>query len=94
MGWATVRTGSRFSYTGELKVRFRQPVPLQSDLQVRARVKRHTRLIDFAFSELRDAEKRILATAEGKFVLLDPRESAKIADALIYSSDSWRPSQG
>ncbi|MDX1382419.1 MAG: PaaI family thioesterase [Thermoanaerobaculia bacterium] len=92
MGWATVREGGRFSYTGELRVRFRSPVPAGEEIVVRGRVVRHTRRLDFTEAEVRDGDDRLLASADGKFVLLDADASRAVAATLIYTPDAWRPS--
>ena len=90
MGWATVVRGRRFSYTVELKVRFHQPVSLDTPLLVRGRVARHNRRLSFAEAEIRDDSDRLLVSAEGKFVMLSKGETVEIAGALIYSPDAWR----
>jgi hypothetical protein len=90
MGWATVMEANRFSYTGELRVRFRTPVPVEQPLRVRGRVTRHTRRLDFTEAELLDDGGALLALATGRFVLLSAEESAEVADTLIYRGDAWR----
>lgn len=94
MGWATVTHAGRFSYTGELTVRFHQPVPVESPLLLRGRVTRHTRRLDFTEAEILDRAGARLASATGRFVLLGEEESRAVADSLIYSADSWRPPEG
>ena len=89
MGWATAIRWNCFTYTVELKVRFRQPVPVEAPLQVRARISRHTRRLSFAEARIPMAD-GILATAEGKFMRLDRDESDTVAGQLIYDPGAWR----
>jgi len=90
MGWATVLRSDRFTYTAELVVRFREPVPLETPLQVRARVVRHTRRLSFAEGEILDAESHALIRASGKFAMVGTDESREIAGLLIYEPGAWR----
>ena len=90
MGWATAIRWNRFTYTVELKVRFRRPVPVETPLEVRARVSRHTRRLSFAEARILMADDGILATAEGKFMQVDSDESNEVAGALIYDPGAWR----
>jgi len=90
MGWATVLRSDRFTYTAELLVRFREPVPLETDLQVRARVTRHTRRLSFAEGEILVPGGRALVRATGKFAMVGEAETRAIAEALIYQPGAWR----
>ena len=84
MGWATVLAAQRFTYTVELTVRYRHPVPTGKPLEVLGWVTRHTRRLSFAAAEIRDHEGAVLASAEGKFMLTSEQETREIDDALIY----------
>lgn len=89
MGWATTLRSQRFTYTIDLRIQFRQPVPIGKPLEVRARVVRHTRRISFAEGEILDAAGNRLANSEGKFVMLDQESTDQIAGALIYDPGAW-----
>lgn len=89
MGWATVLSGRRFTFTVELTLRYKLPVPVGVPVRVRARVTRDNRRLAVAEGEIhRDAE--LLVTAAGKFMYTSGEETRRIADALIYESGSWR----
>ncbi|HVS14332.1 MAG TPA: PaaI family thioesterase [Thermoanaerobaculia bacterium] len=98
MGWATALIGRRFTYTVELAVRYRLPVPLEQGLEVAGWVVRHTPRLSFAAGELArgdGGERVVLATATGKFMAVSEQDSRRIADALIYDpgdlrlADTW-----
>ena len=89
MGWATVVCCGRFTYTAELKVRFRQPVDVERPLDIRARVTRHTRRLTFAEAEIRNGGDAVLAKAEGKFVAISAEKTRDIAAQLIYGPGAW-----
>ncbi|REJ77085.1 MAG: PaaI family thioesterase [Acidobacteria bacterium] len=103
MGWATILRGGRFSFTGELQVRYLRPAPIGVPLRVEAWVERHNRRMGFAAARLSargqepgtvgggDGEAgEVLATATGKFLFTGRAESERIAEQLIYSEGSWR----
>jgi uncharacterized protein (TIGR00369 family) len=94
MGWAAVLAAGAFTYTVELNLRYRLPVPIGEPLEVRGRVARHTRRITFAEGELRDAQGEVLATASGKFLAMADAESQRVAASLLYEPGDWRPPLG
>ena len=65
-------------------MRFRQPVPVETPLEVRARVSRHTRRLSFAEARILMAD-GLLVSAEGKFMQIDTDESSEVANELIYA---------
>jgi len=89
MGWATVLAGHRFTYTVELNLRYKQPVPVDETITVRARVTRDSRRLAVAEGEISLGEER-LVTATGKFMYTTDEETRRIADALIYEKGAWR----
>ena len=91
MGWATVLAGDRFTYTAELTVRYKQPVPTGQELQLKGWVERHTRRLSFTRAELRDRADQLLAIAQGKFAPLDADAHRAVTEELIYRPDCWRP---
>jgi acyl-coenzyme A thioesterase PaaI-like protein len=90
MGWATVLHANRFSYTVELKVRFRQPVALEEEVEIRGRVTRHTRRLSFTEAQILDSDGGVLVSAEGKFMMVSAAASREIADQLIYDPGAWQ----
>ena len=90
MGWATVLPGGRFTYTVELTVRYRLPVPTGEPLEVTGWVTRHTRRLSFAAAEIRDRDNQLLASGEGKFMLTSEEETREIDDALLYEPGMTR----
>ena len=67
MGWATYWQG-RWGMTARMTTRFRRPVPLEEPLTATGWVVRDRGRILTVQSELRSAEGRLLAQAEGTFV--------------------------
>jgi uncharacterized protein (TIGR00369 family) len=91
MGWATVLAAGAFTYTVELALRYRLPVPTGEPLEVRGRVVRHTRRLTFAEGELLAAGGELLASASGKFLAMPEEESRRVASSLLYQPGDWRP---
>lgn len=92
MGWATVLSGGRFTYTVELTLRYKRPVPVGEPVRVRARVVRENRRLASAEGEILSGDEQ-LVQASGKFMHTSAEETRRIADALIYESGSWRIDQ-
>jgi acyl-coenzyme A thioesterase PaaI-like protein len=93
MGWATALANRRFTYTVELAVRYRSPVPLGAALWVEGWVDRHTRRLSFAEGRLSADEngaRVVLATATAKFMPLTSEESRHIARSLLYDPGDLR----
>ena len=90
MGWATTLRCNRFTYTVELKVRFKIPVPVETPLEVRGAVARHTRRLSFAEARILTADGEELATAEGKFMMITGEETNEVAGQLVYDPGAWR----
>jgi uncharacterized protein (TIGR00369 family) len=91
MGWAAVLAAGVFTYTVELNLRYRLPVPIGEALEVRGWVVRHNRRLTLAEGELRDAAGEVLASANGKFMAMPAAESRGVADILLYEPGDWRP---
>jgi acyl-coenzyme A thioesterase PaaI-like protein len=91
MGWAAVLAAGAFTYTVELNLRYRLPVPIGEPLEVRGRVARNNRRLILAEGELCSATGAVLATASGKFIAMPAAESRTVADALLYQPGDWRP---
>ena len=90
MGWATTLRCNRFTYTVELKVRFKQPVPIQTPLQVRGGITKHTRRLTFSEARILSQDGTELAGAEGKFMQITGEEAEAAAGQLIYDPDAWQ----
>jgi uncharacterized protein (TIGR00369 family) len=91
LGWATVLAAGAFTYTVELALRYRLPVPTGEPLEVRGRVVRHTRRLTFAEGELLDAGGEVLASASGKFMAMPEDDSRRVAAYLLYDPGDWQP---
>jgi uncharacterized protein (TIGR00369 family) len=90
MGWATCLRAKRFAHTAELTLRFRRPVPTGRPLRVEARAKEPRRRLCAAEAELLNDEGDVLASAEGKFMILTEEETRQVDRMLIYDPQTWR----
>ncbi len=90
MGWATVLATGRFTYTVELNVRYRAPVPTETPLAVAGWVERDARRLLFAAATIKSSEQQLLASATAKFMKVSEAETKEIAGSLVYSPGSWR----
>lgn len=91
MGWATALANRRFTYTAELAVRYRTPVPLDAELRVEGWIERRTRRLTFAEGRLSTEDGAlVLATATAKFMPVSLEESRHIARSLLYDPDDLR----
>lgn len=77
MGWATY-WGGRWGMTARMTTRFRRPVPLGEPLTVSGWVVRDRGRILTVQSELRSAEGRLLAQADGTFVRVSEAQSEEM----------------
>jgi uncharacterized protein (TIGR00369 family) len=81
-GWAcTVRTGSLY-FTAELTVRFRRAVPGGVPLRLEAECLEVRRRLARGHSRILDAEGRVLAEAEGRFLPVPEEEQRLIVPEL------------
>ncbi|MBI2433310.1 MAG: PaaI family thioesterase [Candidatus Hydrogenedentes bacterium] len=90
MGWAAARSIKRMCITGELTVRYLQPVPADRELTVCGRtVRAHRRMVQTE-GHIEDSQGAILARAEGRFLPLSVEETLQVDDALLYRGDEER----
>ena len=68
--WSVIHSLGRMCTTIQLTVTFRQPVPGGSKVVVVGEVTGKKSRFHFAKSEMRDAEGRLMATAEGRFIAM------------------------
>lgn len=81
-GWAcTVQTGSLY-FTAELTVRFRRAVPGGVPLHLEAECLEARRRLARGRSRILDAEGRVLAEAEGRFLPVPPEEQRRVVPQL------------
>jgi acyl-coenzyme A thioesterase PaaI-like protein len=74
LGGAVARATGKVSVTGELTVRYVQPVPSETPLLGRGRlVADHGRYVDVEASLEELSARRVVATARGRFFPVDPR---------------------
>jgi len=90
MGWATVFDTKRFSYTVDLHIRFRQPVPIGMPIRVIARPTRVTSRICEAEGEVLDSEGKILVSGKGRYMLCSKEETRRIDGMLLYDEETAR----
>ena len=68
--WSVIHSLGRMCTTIQLTVTFRQPVPGGSKVVVVGEVTGRKSRFHLARSEMRDAEGRLMATAEGRFMVM------------------------
>jgi uncharacterized protein (TIGR00369 family) len=85
MGWAVYAQGT-LAMTARINVRFRQPVPLETPLTVRAETMRDRGRALEMRSEIRDPSGQVLAESEGVFM----RVSGRVAERLRQQYEQAR----
>ena len=94
MGWAAARAIKRMCLTGELTVRYIQPVPADKDLIVCGEIARAHRRIVHATGQIVDHEGHTYARAEGRFLPMSEEETRKIDGMLLYRGGDERVFEG
>ena len=90
MGWAAARAIERMCVTGELTVRYVQPVPADGTMMVRAWVvKAHRRLAQVK-GEIVDEAGSVYVRGEARFVPLTAEQTLRVDDALLYRGNEER----
>jgi uncharacterized protein (TIGR00369 family) len=87
MGWAATHNLKQYVMTGELKVRYLKPVPVDTQLQVRARVCENLERCVIAEGSLYLADGTLLARASGKFALATAAHAAAVREVLEHAPD-------
>ena len=89
--WAVIHSLSRMCTTIQLTVTFRQPVPGGSRVVVVGETTGRKGRFHLARSEMRDAEGRLLATAEGRFMAMPEEVHQKVVPMLKMPGRSAGP---
>lgn len=89
--WAVIHSVSRMCTTIQLTVTFRQPVPGGSRVVVVGETNGRKGRFHFARSEMRDADGRLLATAEGRFMVMPEEVHQEIVPMLKMPGRSAGP---
>ena len=90
MGWAANRALARMTVTGELKVRYKLPVPGDRDLIVTAEITKSSRRVAYTRASITDDSGTEYATAEASFLPLSVDETRAIDGHLVYRGDEER----
>ncbi len=90
MAWAANRAIARMTVTGELTVRYVQPVPGDRDIHAWAEVTKANRRLVYAIGALHDATGEVFARAEGRFLPLSAEQTLVIDEHLLYRGDEER----
>ncbi|GMU91895.1 MAG: hypothetical protein AMXMBFR4_09530 [Candidatus Hydrogenedentota bacterium] len=90
MGWAANRALARMTVTGELKVRYKLPVPGDRDLIVIAEITKSSRRLAYTKAVITDQSGTEYATAEASFLPLSVDETLVIDQHLVYRGDEER----
>jgi len=89
MGWAVAREIKLMTYTAEMKVRYRLPVPVEVPLQIRARSTRVDSRLCKAEGEIL-VDGKVGARAEGSFIPMSAEETREVDSYLVYEPDTLR----
>ena len=90
IAWAANRALARMTFTAELKVRYRTPVPGDRELLVWAEVTKANRRIVYGTAAIIDDSGEEFACAEGSFIPLSIQQTLAIDDHLVYRGGEER----
>ncbi len=91
MGWAAALSIGRMCLTGEMTVRYINRVPVDDSLTVEAEVLRSHRRMVHARGRIVNAEGKIFAQSDGRFLPLSVDQTLAVDDALLHPEDGLRP---
>lgn len=78
MAWAAIETTGRFYVTGEMTVRFLSPAVTGDEVLARGEIVEDKRRFLVCGGEVRNADGRVLAKAEGKFFPVTPEKQSEM----------------
>ncbi|MBN2312033.1 MAG: PaaI family thioesterase [Candidatus Hydrogenedentes bacterium] len=90
MGWAAARAITRMCLTGELTVRYIEPVPADRELTVTTEMIKAGRRMAHVRSAIEDDTGHVYARAEGRFLPLSVEQTLLVDDHLIYRGGEER----
>jgi len=80
MAWAAIETTGRFYVTGEMNVRFLAPAVPETEILARGEIAADKRRYLVCRGEVRGADGKTLAKAEGKFFPVTPEKQAEMEE--------------
>lgn len=83
MTWAGILAARRACVAAELTVRLKQPIRAGQSLRVEAWVSAYTPRLVTTAGQVIDADGRLLATAQGKYMAMRPEEAALCANDFV-----------
>ena len=90
IAWAANRALARMTVTGELKIRYRKPVPGDRTMFVIAEITKANRRIAYGKGVVLDQDGQEYASAEGSFLPLSVEETLVIDEHLLYRGGEER----
>jgi uncharacterized protein (TIGR00369 family) len=90
IAWAANRALARMTVTGELRVRYRKPVPGDREMLVWAEITKSNRRIAYGTGAIVDEQGEEYARAEGSFLPMSAEETLQIDEHLIYRGGEER----
>ncbi len=90
MGWAAAVRLKRMHVAAELKIRYLEPTPLETDLVVEAWCLKSNPRMSTAEGMIRDSEGKVYTRASGKFIPITVEENEFVNSQLIYQDGDLR----
>lgn len=81
--WYACFSRGCFTFTVELAVRFRKVIHPESRIRVQGRFVGNKGRLMLAEGEILDSNGEVLASAEGKFMVVPPEEAERLADFMV-----------
>lgn len=90
IAWAANRALARMTVTGELRIRYRKPVPGDREMLVWAEITKSNRRIAYGAGAIVNEQGEEYARAEGSFLPMSAEETLQIDEHLIYRGGEER----
>ena len=90
MAWAATWHTRLMCLTGDLAVRYLEPVPSERELLVSASVRVPGKRLVHVLGTIADADGVEYATAQGRFVTMTAEQTLDVDDSLLYYGDEVR----
>ena len=91
MGWSCSVITKKLYYTAELRVKYKKPIPSNSELFLSAETTSSKHNLCLAEAVLKDKDNNILASASGKYFPIEDSEESEILKMLHHEPEDNLP---